>query len=730
MATRRNPPKKGPVKSRRTTATLDLQATEVSEDKSSETETKKAGEAGKIEDSPAAKSSDPSAKSPTGQTDESSTASGHAKSAAGATTSRPGDAADPKDTKPATFGASSGESRQTTSSFWSSSTAPGSDKSTSGPAKAGASGSKFAGQSEPSKSSSGFSSTSSSEPKRATAPEAASSTKPGAKLAVTAAATDKPSSRSDAERKPTKSVMPPPPPSGGGSSFGGFVSHAVAGVVGALAVLLGAQFLPQLGVQLGAPKVERVGLDQVDGLADRLAGLEQSVNDTKAQASTAKSGEDQLKAVDERIQRLEAMSPTVARIAEDQKALSDQATSLESRIAELPSGAGQVSEELKSRLTKLEDTISTLAAAAQNGDGTIPELAALTGRINDFAVQLDTKIGALRSSLDQDLQGRVGALDERLGQLGATDTTMNEAVATLRAGGKRLSGDLENLRNDATRLRQQIVTVEGNAKQASEELTATQKAAEERLSQAQSEAADRLAAAQQKIASIETALSKFGEEMEAQLKTFAKPDDVTTALAPITERVSSLNDKVASVVDREQTRQQSTQRIVLALELANLKRAMDRGESIAKPLSEVKQLAPQGLDLSPLEAYSKDGAPTTASLQKGFRQMARAALDAENAPQSNSVLDQFLSGAQSIIRVRRTGNVSGDSTEAVVARVEGRLKDGDLVAALAEAQGLSGKAKDAAAPWLEKLQARVAVDQAMADVESVLKRSLSAPATN
>ncbi|MGI9570206.1 MAG: mitofilin family membrane protein, partial [Desulfobulbia bacterium] len=69
--------------------------------------------------------------------------------------------------------------------------------------------------------------------------------------------------------------------------------------------------------------------------------------------------------------------------------------------------------------------------------------------------------------------------------------------------------------------------------------------------------------------------------------------------------------------------------------------------------------------------------------------------------------------------------VKGDSTEAVIARMEVRIKNGELKEALTESEGLTGPALDAAMPWLKQVRARLSVNQAMEKIESRLISSIS-----
>ena len=124
-----------------------------------------------------------------------------------------------------------------------------------------------------------------------------------------------------------------------------------------------------------------------------------------------------------------------------------------------------------------------------------------------------------------------------------------------------------------------------------------------------------------------------------------------------------------------------------------------------------------------------EGVPAPAELAKSFPKTANAMLDAE-AERPTTLVDRLLVGARSIVRVRKTGHADDDtSAEAVVGRMEVALKDGRLAEVLANAKKLPPKAALAGEDWLKKVEARLAVEQALAEVEAALKSSLGpAPA--
>jgi hypothetical protein len=198
-------------------------------------------------------------------------------------------------------------------------------------------------------------------------------------------------------------------------------------------------------------------------------------------------------------------------------------------------------------------------------------------------------------------------------------------------------------------------------------------------------------------------------------------------------KLAAFEQNLQAFLKSEGERVTNAQRVLLTLELANLKRAMDRGDSYARELEAVRKAAGDGVNLTALERYSRDGVPTLAVLGKDFRRFANAAIDADSEPADASVLDRLMAGARSIVRLRKSGHSPGDaSVEAIVGRMEAALKDGHIGEVLAQAKRLPPKAALAVEEWLRKVEARHSADKAVADMETALKSSLTAegsPAT-
>jgi hypothetical protein len=85
-------------------------------------------------------------------------------------------------------------------------------------------------------------------------------------------------------------------------------------------------------------------------------------------------------------------------------------------------------------------------------------------------------------------------------------------------------------------------------------------------------------------------------------------------------------------------------------------------------------------------------------------------------------------GLSEAVTVRPEGEAEGDGPLERLARAERRLAAGNLAEAVAELDGLSGAAREAAAAWLDKARARLAADAAIDALAALALGRMAAPA--
>lgn len=485
-------------------------------------------------------------------------------------------------------------------------------------------------------------------------------------------------------------ASPPPRQRSTGSGIGSFFSHLVAGLVGGFLMLLGADALQpqiaQLKTGLGLPELDSKADNGMAKLSERLAALE-AAQGTSA-GGDAEALAQKLAGAEAKIGELEAMKESVAALKATQDELAQKAAALSEQAGQ-NGGGGNISEE---RLAKLEQQLSTMTAFAESNEnsGIVPRLAALTGRMADLEETLKNQIAAVRSGVSEDVESRLARVAET-----------SEAA---RSGTQRMDRQLSGVANDTARLSQQIETV---------------KADTTRLG-------DTLRVVQEETAKITSQLSGLEGDVTSKIAKLASPGDVENAVKPVAAQVTSLESQVANVVSAEKNRAQNAKRIVLALELGGLTRAIERGDGFADELAQVKQSAGGLIDVSKLEPFEASGVASVAKLQAMFSPVADAIIEASAAPAGDSVFDQLLANARSVVKIRKVSVDADDkSAEATVARMEKALAAGRLDEVLRLADELPEGGKKAAEGWLKKVGERHSVDQALASVEDQLKASLS-----
>lgn len=490
--------------------------------------------------------------------------------------------------------------------------------------------------------------------------------------------------RSDA-KEPAKSPAPtvttsphpaPPPPSG----IRGAATHLAAGLAGGLLALLGADVLATRGllpVQPGAASTD---------LAKRVQALEAS---TGRPSSNVAELAQKLAAAEQRLARIDELNRSVTALGEQQLQL---AASTKAHTEQHQQGADQSAD---ARIAKLEETLTALSTAAANDPqrGRIPQLANLIGRLADLEASVSTQLAALRKSVTAEV-------DSRLSQA-------TEASEAARSGTQRVDRELAGVKTESAQLGQKVDGL---------------RTASDRFELA-------MRSAREDMAALKRDLEGLKGEISSELKKVARPEQVADALKPVDSRLAALESNVQGVVRGEADRRANAERIVLALELGNLKRTVDRGAPYAAELAEVRRAAGPRIDLTTLERHKDKGVPTITELAREFRGLAHTIIEADATPANASVTERLLAGAKSVVRIRRVDQGTDDAgVEAVVARIEANVKDGKLPEAVAEAGKLSPKALAPAREWLDKVEARAAVERAVAAIEVELKSALGAGA--
>ena len=197
--------------------------------------------------------------------------------------------------------------------------------------------------------------------------------------------------------------------------------------------------------------------------------------------------------------------------------------------------------------------------------------------------------------------------------------------------------------------------------------------------------------------------------------------EIAAALAGLDERTAKLEAGLSTLsgeIDKDQAGARSAASV---LALGNLRAAVDAGKPYAAELASIRRLAPEIRNFGALPAFADQGIPTLPELTASFATAKDTALAALPAPKDESFLGSLLASAKSMVKVRRIdAAATGDDPDAVLARAEAMLKQGELAEAVKEVDGLSGALREAFASWIDAARARASAEATLSNIESAL----------
>lgn len=206
--------------------------------------------------------------------------------------------------------------------------------------------------------------------------------------------------------------------------------------------------------------------------------------------------------------------------------------------------------------------------------------------------------------------------------------------------------------------------------------------------------------------------------LEAMLKA------LNTALDGLAPQVARMEARVAALEAKKED-PDAAARAALGLALANLARAAETKSSFKSELDAVAAFLPNEPELKSLDRAAASGIATRASLKERFPALVPSVFEAERRARGDGLWARFLANARSLVTVRRTGEIAGEDTEAVIARMEERLKADDLAGAVAEGKALKGAAAEAATPWLAEAHSRVETETLLRTLSARVAERLS-----
>ncbi|WP_416797212.1 mitofilin family membrane protein [Ciceribacter azotifigens] len=273
------------------------------------------------------------------------------------------------------------------------------------------------------------------------------------------------------------------------------------------------------------------------------------------------------------------------------------------------------------------------------------------------------------------------------GYLPALSPTSERSTADQTAELAALRSEVEGLRS--------AVSQGADTKQIEERLAALESAASQPVPAADTTGLDQV---REQLTGLQSTLETLRTSGEA----------ATTRLS---ELETSLDGRIAEIEKKLEEPRDDVE-VARAIAVAGLKAAVDRGGTFLTELDTLAGITPDDPIVGSLRDYARTGIPSRADLVRQFQDTASSILSAVNQPDPNQGLaERLLSSALSVVKVRPVGNVEGDTPEAIVARMEDKLRNGDLQGASLEWDTLPEAGKAASADFAKALKSRIEVEK-------------------
>lgn len=191
---------------------------------------------------------------------------------------------------------------------------------------------------------------------------------------------------------------------------------------------------------------------------------------------------------------------------------------------------------------------------------------------------------------------------------------------------------------------------------------------------------------------------------------------IAQAPPPASEDVAQLEGRVAVL---ETGQQRALDAAGAALAAATLADAARTARPFAEELAGLERVLPLSSDLRALARLAQQGAPTRAGLADEFETLVgRTAVAARDPGRNADFLARLRRALSSVVSIRQVGATQGNTPDAILARAQKLLNEGDIEGALNTLEGLPAPAQTVLAPWRAAAERRIEIDRHIAAIRA------------
>jgi len=183
-------------------------------------------------------------------------------------------------------------------------------------------------------------------------------------------------------------------------------------------------------------------------------------------------------------------------------------------------------------------------------------------------------------------------------------------------------------------------------------------------------------------------------------------DRLNAELDQLAKRQGTLQQEIDEVAAANTRIKEEAQSVVGASQAekaaTDIAAALDTGASFRSALDTLAGVV--GADLPTLQTVADSGVPSLAELKAQFPALAHEALRASLRAKAESYTDKALAFVKSQVATRSLTPQEGNSTDAILSRIDAALATGNLADCLSEAQALNDAARGPLAGWLMSVE--------------------------
>ena len=309
-------------------------------------------------------------------------------------------------------------------------------------------------------------------------------------------------------------------------------------------------------------------------------------------------------------------------------------------------------------------------------------------------------------------------LNTRISSLETAITELNELQSSSTSLASRLS-ELETQMSAIDTAISEIASIEteGTAPSSDPQISATLIDLGARvgvLEQAENAVNQQNAVPSERISELEATLNTLSNQTIpdlAPLETRLDKAENTVAairetLAANTEKLSSLSTMSGELTSQIQTTKVS-EKVARSIAANALGGALKNSDNLSVPISSIEALAGQSDETRRLAELSNAGIAGLSELSREFEIFASKIDAPQTAPAEAGLMDKFLANAKSLITIKPSGPIEGDTVSAILSRIRGHLSAENLQSIDGEWQQLPQDVRTDGEAWITRVNNRI-----------------------